>query len=101
MSIITVAKTSDEEAFVDTGPDYEFGSYVYNETLIQGDRKGRLFYSHQSNPMVNLIAEATAPQFVGNHRDLFDFLRDSYPLPGGKCLLFDYLYTKCLHTCKT
>lgn len=72
-----------DEAVVETVSDY--GKTDYNSHSSES-RNGRLYYTYQ-NPMLNIAIQATAPNFVGHKQeDVFDFLRDSYPLPGGELI---------------
>ncbi|XP_021205528.2 glucose dehydrogenase [FAD, quinone]-like isoform X2 [Bombyx mandarina] len=46
-------------------------------------KEGRSF-SYPQSPIIDLIMKTAAPNYVPkNSGDIFDFLRDSYPLPGG------------------
>ncbi|GBP87852.1 Glucose dehydrogenase [Eumeta japonica] len=48
------------------------------------DRKGKLLFSYPQSPVLDLLLKTAAPNYVArNPQDIFDFLRDSYPLPGG------------------
>ncbi|XP_037974797.2 glucose dehydrogenase [FAD, quinone] [Plutella xylostella] len=48
------------------------------------DRSDRLLWSYPQTPMMDMLLQTAAPYYTPkNPRDLFDFLRDSYPLPGG------------------
>ncbi|XP_022831655.1 glucose dehydrogenase [FAD, quinone]-like [Spodoptera litura] len=75
-----------DEAFVETVNDEESRIYVYGDEvpLDRVDRNGRLLYSYPQNPIINIMMQTAAPNYVPkNPNDFFDFLRDSYPLPGG------------------
>lgn len=55
------------------------------ETLRPRKRQGRSF---PQSPMVNILMQSIAPNYSPNNPgDLFDILRDSYPLPNGKLIL--------------
>lgn len=45
-------------------------------------RNGKLLFSYPDSPIVDMVMQST--EYVPNNGDFFGFLRDSYPLPGGK-----------------
>lgn len=80
-----------DEAFVETVYDEESRNSMYGDGVPPNnvDRNGRLLYSYPQNPLINIMMQTAAPNYVPkNPNDFFDFLRDSYPLPGGKLLYF-------------
>lgn len=89
--ILSLGSTTngDEEAVVETVSDdiEELRNYISNDedqTELEG-RKGRLLYSYRQNPMIDIVLQTAAPNYVPKHPDdIFDFLRDSFPLPGGE-----------------
>ncbi|XP_075984059.1 glucose dehydrogenase [FAD, quinone]-like [Anticarsia gemmatalis] len=87
LTILSVGNSfgNDDEAFVETVSDNDETSHIYGyESPSQESRRGKLLYSYSDNPMVNIVVETAAPNFVGQKPgDIFEFLRDSYPLPGG------------------
>lgn len=54
-------------------------------TNYEDDRNGKVLWSYPQSPIIDLVMQSAAPNYVPkNGDDFFDFLRDSYPLPGGK-----------------
>ena len=88
LTILSIGSTnSDEEAIVETvGDDEETTNYIYSDAQAEEDsRQGRLMYSYRQNPIINIMLQTAAPTYVPkNPNDIFDFLRDSFPLPGGE-----------------
>lgn len=81
--------SDDGEAYVETVSDESRG---YVETS-EDARSGRLLFSYRQNPVINVMLQTAAPNYVPKRSgDLFDFLRESYKLPGGECLLCVYLF---------
>ncbi|PZC83561.1 hypothetical protein B5X24_HaOG207544 [Helicoverpa armigera] len=86
LTIIAFASTknSDEEAIVETVDSFEdTRNNEYGDGSHQDSRAGRLLYSNRQNPMIELLMQTASTNYVPkNTEDFFDFLRDSYPLPG-------------------
>lgn len=87
---------SDHEATVETvGADY-YHSNLKNDVKTNvinthgfkrkpKNRQSRLLLSYRQNPIIDMMMMMPAFNYAPkNPSDLFDFLRDSYPLPGGK-----------------
>ncbi|XP_026740780.1 glucose dehydrogenase [FAD, quinone]-like [Trichoplusia ni] len=72
--------SDDGEAYVETVTD-ELRGYVES---LEDARSGRLLFSYRQNPVINVMLQTAAPNYVPKRSgDLFDFLRESYKLPGG------------------
>ncbi|CAG5044449.1 unnamed protein product [Parnassius apollo] len=83
--IITKSSDGNGETSIET-VDEE--NYTYKAKNIKGDLKipneiKRHERSNFYNPAVNLISEIIRTGFESKNLDLFDFLRDKYPPPGG------------------
>lgn len=48
-------------------------------------RKGRFLWSYPQSPIFNMMLQTASVNYSPQSTDPFDFLRDSYPLPKGKC----------------
>ncbi|XP_028043361.1 glucose dehydrogenase [FAD, quinone]-like [Bombyx mandarina] len=60
--------------------DYEYGD-DYEHDSDQFREQGR---SYPQSPIIDAVLKSYAPNYVPkNSEDIFDFLRDSYPLPAG------------------
>lgn len=79
--------------------DYEellgktFSENFETESSMSGEedsdsRSGKLLWSHPQSPLIEFVRKSVAENYVPkNTGDLFDFLRDPYPLPRGKPFL--------------
>lgn len=84
LSIGSTTSSDEEEAIVET---VEPRNVIQNgeDQAGEGGSQGRLLYSYRQNPVINIILQTAAPNYVPKHPDdIFDFLRDSFPLPGGE-----------------
>lgn len=75
----------------DVNSEYEInGDSIFDAIDIltkntESGRNGKVLWSYPQSPILDFVMKSVAPNYVPkNSDDFFDFLRDSYPLPGGK-----------------
>lgn len=65
------------------------GEGEFTENLPDNVREQR---SYPQTPIIDMLMQSVAPNYTpSSPNDIFDFLRDSYPLPNGKTLQFGIL----------
>ncbi|XP_059049418.1 glucose dehydrogenase [FAD, quinone]-like [Achroia grisella] len=57
---------------------------IFGQTINKNGKMNQINYSFPQTPLMKMLAQTIAPNFAQQDpTDLFDFLRDKYPLPNG------------------